>query len=135
VAGSPTHVQIPPFVFQLVCVCALSPVRMFAVTSVRTLAVPSVPITGWPPRRHLPSRRFPPRVYRASSTSLSENVRVATDMRRKSQKLVRTAIRNARSVVSWTFLRTRADALSSFDKLKLLVIVRRVACSLPASCT
>ena len=61
-----------------VCVLALSPVR--------TLAVPLVRVTGWPPRHHLSSRRLTLKVYRTSSTCLSENVRVSTDMR-KSQNL------------------------------------------------
>jgi len=73
-------------------------------------------------------------VYGASSTSWSENVRVATDMRKPQNLFERQSKTCALSSVG-CFLRTRADAFSSFDKLKLLVIVRRGACSLPALCT
>ena len=125
--GSPTHVQDTPLFFSwFVCLLALSPVRTLAVTSARMLAVPLVRIAGWPPRHHLSSRRLQPKVYRASSTSLSEHVRVATDMRKSQNSFERRSETRAVSLVG-RFLWTSADALSSFDILKLLVTVTREA--------
>jgi len=121
-----TRSETPLFFSWFVCVLALSPVRMLAVTSARMLAVPPVRIAGWPPRHHLSSRRLPPKVYRASSTSLSENVRVATGMRKSQNLFERRSETRVLSSVG-RFLWTRADALSSFDNLKLLVTVTRGA--------
>jgi len=125
VAGFPNPRSDTPLSFSwFVCVLALSPVHTLAVTSARMLAVPLVRIADWPPRHHLSSRRLPPKVYRVSSTSLSENVRVATDMRKSQNLFERRSETRVLSSVG-CFLWTRADALSSFDNLKLLATVTR----------